>query len=161
MKLLKNNFVIALLVIFLGVPELLDAQGYYNRYEYRRKRHEIPFGAGASSCLTDVGGSDLDQTEFDTTGVQDKITTKSFPEVDFYDDQYAVINAIIRDLQDRAPEFQRVDTIYEFVDLIESIINILNITTPEFVQSSKFRQAMTVLWKRRETYGQLANSEEV
>ena len=59
MKLLKNNFVTALLVIFLGVPELLDAQGYYNRYEYRRKRHEITFGAGASSCLTDVGGSDL------------------------------------------------------------------------------------------------------
>ena len=49
MKLLKNNFVVALLVIFLGVPELLDAQGYYNRYEYRRKRHEITFGAGASS----------------------------------------------------------------------------------------------------------------
>ena len=45
MKLLINNFVVALLVIFLGAPELLDAQGYYNRYEYRRKRHEITFGA--------------------------------------------------------------------------------------------------------------------
>ena len=108
-----------------------------------------------------INQDNSDQTEFDTTGIRDKMTTKSFPEVDFYDDQYAVINAIIRDLQDRAPEFQRVDTIYEFVDLIESIINILNITTPEFVQSSKFRQAMTVLWKRRETYGQLANSKEV
>ena len=54
-----------LLVVFLGAPELLDAQGYYNRYEYRRKRHEITFGAGASSCLTDVGGSDLTKQDFE------------------------------------------------------------------------------------------------
>ncbi len=65
MKLLINKFVIASLIIFLGAPELLDAQGYYNRYEYRRKRHEITFGAGASSCLTDVGGSDLTKQDFE------------------------------------------------------------------------------------------------
>ena len=65
MKLLINKFVVALLVVFLGAPELLDAQGYYNRYEYRRKRHEITFGAGASSCLTDVGGSDLTKQDFE------------------------------------------------------------------------------------------------
>ena len=65
MKLLINKFVVTLLVIFLGAPELLDAQGYYNRYEYRRKRHEITFGAGASSCLTDVGGSDLTKQDFE------------------------------------------------------------------------------------------------
>ena len=80
MKLLINNFVIALLVIFLGVPELLDAQGYYNRYEYRRKRHEITFGAGASSCLTDVGGSDLTQSEFDNDGF--KNTFRSIYDID-------------------------------------------------------------------------------
>ena len=68
MKLLINNFVVALLVVLLGAPELLDAQGYYNRYEYRRKRHEITFGAGASSCLTDVGGSDLTKQDFDQSG---------------------------------------------------------------------------------------------
>jgi hypothetical protein len=39
-------------------PELIDAQSYYNKYSYRRKRHEITFGAGASSCLTDLGGRD-------------------------------------------------------------------------------------------------------
>ena len=65
MKLLINKFVVTLLVVFLGAPEFLDAQGYYNRYEYRRKRHEITFGAGASSCLTDVGGSDLTKQDFE------------------------------------------------------------------------------------------------
>ena len=80
MKLLINNFVVALLVVFLGAPELLDAQGYYNRYEYRRKRHEITFGAGASSCLTDVGGSDLSNTDFEQDGF--KNTFRSVYDID-------------------------------------------------------------------------------
>ena len=80
MKLLINKFVVALLVVFLGAPELLDAQGYYNRYEYRRKRHEITFGAGASSCLTDVGGSDLSISEFEQDGF--KNTFRSIYDID-------------------------------------------------------------------------------
>ena len=80
MKLLINNFVVTLLVVFLGAPELLDAQGYYNRYEYRRKRHEITFGAGASSCLTDVGGSDLSNTDFEQDGF--KNTFRSVYDID-------------------------------------------------------------------------------
>jgi hypothetical protein len=40
------------------LPELINAQGYYNKYAYRKKRHEVTLGAGASSCLTDLGGRD-------------------------------------------------------------------------------------------------------
>ncbi len=80
MKLLINKFVVVLLVVFLGAPEILDAQGYYNRYEYRRKRHEITFGAGASSCLTDVGGSDLSTSEFEQDGF--KNTFRSVYDID-------------------------------------------------------------------------------
>ena len=80
LKLLINKFVAALLIVFLGAPELLDAQGYYNRYEYRRKRHEITFGAGASSCLTDVGGSDLSASEFEQDGF--KNTFRSVYDID-------------------------------------------------------------------------------
>ena len=58
MKPFVKNIVIVFLVLFVTVPELINAQGYYNKYEYRRKRHEITFGAGASSCLTDLGGRD-------------------------------------------------------------------------------------------------------
>ncbi len=58
MKPLIKNIVIVFLGIFIMFPELIDAQGYYNKYSYRRKRHEITFGAGASSCLTDLGGRD-------------------------------------------------------------------------------------------------------
>ena len=58
MKPLFKNIVIVFLILFVGVPELIDAQSYYNRYSYRRKRHEFTFGAGASSCLTDLGGRD-------------------------------------------------------------------------------------------------------
>ena len=87
MKLLTNKFVVALLVVFLGAPELLDAQGYYNRYEFRRKRHEITFGAGASSCLTDVGGSDLTKRDFDQSGF--KNTFRSVYDIDLAKTSFA------------------------------------------------------------------------
>ena len=44
--------------IFLFIVSDFCAQGFYNRYSYRSKRHEITFGAGASSCLTDLGGGE-------------------------------------------------------------------------------------------------------
>ncbi len=47
------------LILSFFLPVVIDAQGYYNRYEYRRKRHEINFGAGATNCLTDLGGADV------------------------------------------------------------------------------------------------------
>ena len=56
---MKKNII--KIIIFLGIiltPVVAKSQGYYDRYEYRRKRHEINFGAGASSCLTDLGGRD-------------------------------------------------------------------------------------------------------
>ena len=87
MKLLTNKFVITLLVVFLGAPELLDAQGFYNRYEFRRKRHEITFGAGASSCLTDVGGSDLTKRDFDQSDF--KNTFRSVYDIDLAKTSFA------------------------------------------------------------------------
>ena len=50
---MKNYFHIILFFIF--TPSVYNAQ-YYNRNSYKTKRHEISFGLGASSCLTDVGG---------------------------------------------------------------------------------------------------------
>ena len=55
---LKKTQIIILLILFSLAPIIIDAQGFYNRYGYRNKKHEINFGAGASSCLTDLGGRD-------------------------------------------------------------------------------------------------------
>ena len=55
---IKKNKIIILIALFVYFPILIDAQGFYNRYSFRNKRHEINFGAGASSCLTDLGGRD-------------------------------------------------------------------------------------------------------
>ena len=52
-----NLNVIIIAVSFLIITEAFG-QGFYNRYSYRTKRHEITFGGGASSCLTDLGGGD-------------------------------------------------------------------------------------------------------
>ena len=43
------------ILFFIFIPTVFNAQ-YYNRNSYKTKRHEISFGLGASSCLTDVGG---------------------------------------------------------------------------------------------------------
>jgi hypothetical protein len=51
-----KNFIIILLAIAGSINSF--SQGFYNRYDFRSKRHEINFGAGASSCLTDLGGRD-------------------------------------------------------------------------------------------------------
>ena len=40
-------------------PIIVLSQGYYNRYEYRRKRHEVSIGGGASNFLGELGGRDM------------------------------------------------------------------------------------------------------
>ena len=52
---MKNYLHIILFFIF--IPTVFNAQ-YYNRNTYKTKRHEINFGIGGSSCLTDIGGGD-------------------------------------------------------------------------------------------------------
>tara|TARA_B100001287_G_scaffold83379_1_gene69523 strand:- start:122 stop:1231 length:1110 start_codon:yes stop_codon:yes gene_type:complete len=49
-----------ILVIVLALIFSFESigQGFYNRYGYRTKRHEINIGGGATSCLTDLGGRD-------------------------------------------------------------------------------------------------------
>jgi hypothetical protein len=58
MKPFLRNIVVILLLLSTAFPQIVNAQGFYNKYSYRKKRHEITFGAGASSCLTDLGGRD-------------------------------------------------------------------------------------------------------
>jgi hypothetical protein len=60
MKLITPVKILTLgLILSFFLPIVIDAQSYYNRYEYRRKRHEVNFGAGATNCLTDLGGADV------------------------------------------------------------------------------------------------------
>ncbi len=54
MKMIKIVILNFLLLSWVNII----SQGFYNRYGYRTKRHEINLGAGASSCLTDLGGRD-------------------------------------------------------------------------------------------------------
>ncbi|MDG1690137.1 MAG: hypothetical protein P8I02_05130 [Flavobacteriales bacterium] len=49
-----------IILISVFIPAVFNAQ-YYNRNTYKNKRHEINFGIGGSSCLTDVGGGESPQ----------------------------------------------------------------------------------------------------
>ena len=65
---MKNRFIIeklflVLVTVFFSFNILSQTRAYYNKYEYRKKRHEINFGGGATNCLTDLGGSDMNLIE--------------------------------------------------------------------------------------------------
>jgi hypothetical protein len=51
----KHNFFFILLIISSFAYS--QHRSYTDKYEYRKKRHEVTFGIGASNCLTDLGGS--------------------------------------------------------------------------------------------------------
>ena len=65
---MKNKFKIGKLFLILAIVSFSlnifsQTRAYYNKYEYRKKRHEINFGGGFTNCLTDLGGSDMTLTE--------------------------------------------------------------------------------------------------
>ena len=65
---MKNKFKIGKLFLILAIVSFSlsifsQTRAYYNKYEYRKKRHEINFGGGFTNCLTDLGGSDMNLTE--------------------------------------------------------------------------------------------------
>ena len=67
-----------IILIFTLIPAFYNAQ-YYNRNTYKTKRHEINFGIGGSSCLTDVGGGDAPQNSLFTGNLfGDKPIARSF-----------------------------------------------------------------------------------
>ena len=65
-------------------------RSYYDKYEYRKKRHEINVGIGASGCLTDLGGSDFDVSVYEEE--RSKKIFRSFYDIDMAKTRY-VINA--------------------------------------------------------------------
>ena len=67
-----------IILIFTLIPAFYNAQ-YYNRNTYKTKRHEINFGIGGSSCLTDVGGGEAQQNSlFTGTIFDDQPIARSF-----------------------------------------------------------------------------------
>ena len=51
----KHN--LFLIILFISSFAYSQHRSYTDKYEYRKKRHEVTFGLGASNCLTDLGGS--------------------------------------------------------------------------------------------------------
>jgi hypothetical protein len=51
----KHN--LFLIILFISSLAYSQHRSYTDKYEYRKKRHEVTLGIGASNCLTDLGGS--------------------------------------------------------------------------------------------------------
>ena len=57
-----------IVLIFILIPAFYNAQ-YYNRNTYKTKRHELTFGIGGSSSLTDVGGGEAPENSLFTGNI--------------------------------------------------------------------------------------------
>ena len=55
MFLVKYTYTLVFVILFSIV--FSQHRSYNDKYEYRKKRHEVTLGVGASNCLTDLGGS--------------------------------------------------------------------------------------------------------
>ena len=54
---LSNKRNLFLIILFISSFAYSQHRSYTDKYEYRKKRHEVTLGIGASNCLTDLGGS--------------------------------------------------------------------------------------------------------
>ena len=101
---MKNNFKIdklflILMTVFFSLNILSQTRAYYNKYEYRKKRHEINFGGGATNCLTDLGGSDLTLSDFNE---KDKYRFfRSAYDIDFAKTRYVLNFAYLYHMKSR------------------------------------------------------------
>ena len=55
MFIIKCTYTLVFVILFSNV--FSQHRSYNDKYEYRKKRHEVTLGVGASNCLTDLGGS--------------------------------------------------------------------------------------------------------
>tara|TARA_B110001450_G_scaffold243231_1_gene254323 strand:+ start:1919 stop:3190 length:1272 start_codon:yes stop_codon:yes gene_type:complete len=55
-------YIIFILSLVLG-PTFSQNKGFYDNEEFKRKRHELNFGIGLSTCQSDVGGSQYSEQE--------------------------------------------------------------------------------------------------
>jgi hypothetical protein len=73
--------------------------------------------------------------------------------------EYSAIKAIVADLNDKLPQFRTVDTAPEFIDLIEAIIELVTKESQDFVESSRFIQAMLQIYNKRKEYREKAQAQ--
>ena len=59
----KLKKIITISILFLIIPFFPNAQ-FYNKNFFKSHRHEISFGIGGSSCLTDLGGGSSEAKAF-------------------------------------------------------------------------------------------------
>ena len=61
MKLFEFNIFLVLCLVFGSTYS--QSKRFYDNNDYKKKRHELNFGIGVSTCQTDVGGSQYSEQE--------------------------------------------------------------------------------------------------
>ena len=73
---------------------------------------------------------------------------------------FAAVDSILKDVDDKLPQFKTVDTAPEFLALMDGIIKRVTKGAPDFVESGRFIQAITKLYNRRKDYAEASKSQD-
>ena len=72
---------------------------------------------------------------------------------------FAAVDSILKDIDDKLPQFKTIDTAPEFLALVDGIIERVTKGAPDFVESGRFIQAITKLYNRRKDYAKASKSQ--
>ena len=53
----SKRHIVSIALLLLTYSVYSQHRSYTDKYEYKKKRHEVTLGLGAANCLTDLGGS--------------------------------------------------------------------------------------------------------
>tara|TARA_Y100000004_G_C8689777_1_gene316954 strand:+ start:69 stop:539 length:471 start_codon:yes stop_codon:yes gene_type:complete len=73
---------------------------------------------------------------------------------------FAQVDAILKDVDDKLPQFKTVDTAPEFLALVRGIIERVMAGAPDFVESGRFIQAMVQLYSERKDISKAAKNDD-
>ena len=72
---------------------------------------------------------------------------------------FPAVKTIVADLMDKLSQFKTIDTPAEFINLMESLIDIIIKQSPEFIESGRFMAAMLQLYNKRKDFKQKAKGK--
>ena len=89
---LPKGHIVSIVLLLLTASVFSQHRSYTDKYEYKKKRHEVTLGLGAANCLTDLGGSFMSGENNDGSQIE---FLRSFYDTDLAKSNFSVNAAYI------------------------------------------------------------------
>ena len=89
---LCRRHIVSIAILLLSGSFFSQHRSYTDKYEYKKKRHEVTLGLGAANCLSDLGGSFMSGENSDGSQIE---FLRSFYDTDLAKSNFSVNAAYI------------------------------------------------------------------